>query len=303
MKLHVILFFALLMIFASCQSEKQYDRHQMNLQLTEDASYPLDVAVSDVQATVHNGKYSDWTGFKISAEVALSGARSDNSGWTLHPTFTSVSIDSLYEFSIQNYTMEGLANEIQDKLSNEGASEIKTSFIGDAFNYSFEKLMEQFINAIDEEDKLFKYYANQSVYINGLIKSLYTFPGRFTKGYQWVDNFVVEIPNYKEIVHKEDVSVEWELLRYNENEATFFGKGRLSYPKFPFDDSDSIRLDIKRQFGINLVIDRSSNWIKRGTIDLREETGEVVFSPEINADKRVPKKVRNIKIKLNPTKN
>jgi len=303
MKLKFLPIFSILIALIGCQTQQQYDKHQMELKLTMDHQYPLNVEVSDVQAAIKNEKYTDWIGFKISSDLSLTVIDSSGEEWLLSPEFTGASVDSLYEFKVGPYSQERLGQELLTALNTDSDKPLQVNQIGaKAFSYSFEALIDAFIAKVDNESKLYAYYENQKAYTNGLIKSLYSFPGHFTKGYKWTDDFSLELMNNKGSNHQEDISVEWELLRFNEKEATFFGKGRLSYPKLPFDDENDIRLDIKRQFGINLVIDRTSNWIKRGTIDLREETGEVIFDESINADKRVPKMVRNIKVKLNSAK-
>lgn len=292
----------LLLAFLACDMGSSHNKHGMDITYTEGESYPLSYELSDVQAIIVKEEYESFVGFKVSVDGQVTVQEKKENNWLVTYDADNFSIDSIYDFDLLERPKDAVAMKITDEVSST-TMELEVGNTGDvAFIGGLEMVMEAFIEDVSTDDSLQVYYDNQFLYMQNLVKSLYTFPGKFTKGTTWQDELSVESTNYKGESQVETITLDWEVLRSNEKDVTFFGKGKSSFSSDQFDSDDEIKIDMKRQFGVNLVIDRTNFWIKRGNIDIREEKGVIYFDEESGQDMRRPDAVRNIKVKLNPIK-
>ena len=295
-------FAALLFLsFSACDMGSSHNKHAMDIAYAEGESYPLRFELSDVKASIVNEKYEQFVGFKVSADGLVTAQEKKENSWLVTYNVDRFSIDSVYDFDLLERPKDAVALNVTTEVSNK-MLELEVGSTGEvAFTGGIEMVMEAFINEVSTDDSLQVIYDNQFLYVQNLVKSLYTFPGKFTKGTTWQDEVTVESTNHKGELQVENITLDWEVLRSNEKDVTFFGRGKSSFPSQQFDNDDEIKIDMKRQFGVNLVIDRTNFWVKRGNIDIREEKG-VVFTDEDEQEIRSPDAVRNIKVKINPTK-
>lgn len=292
----------LLLTFLACDMGSSHNKHGMDIAYIEGESYPLRFELSDVQASIVNEKYESFIGFKVSADGRITVQEKKENSWLVTYDVDQFSIDSVYDFDLLERPKDAVALNITTEVAN-NTMELEVGSTGEvAFTGGIEMVMEAFIEDVSTDDSLQVYYDNQFLYMHHLVKSLYTFPGKFTKGTIWQDELTVESTNYKGDSQVENILLDWEVLRSNEKEVTFFGKGKSSFASDQFDPEDEVKIDMKRQFGVNLVMDRTNFWIKRGNIDIREEKG-IVFTDEDGQEIRSPEAVRNIKVKLNPIQN
>jgi hypothetical protein len=285
------------LIIVACSDSK--DKHGMFLILKEGDELPLNLEVSDVDALIFKEKFVDFTGYKASWSASLKVNQVSDDGYSYSFIAKSCSIDSLYDFELPGNRTAVEQNMLQQLESNSSLIQGGKTGASGVFTATASLALTEFAAAFSHKN-LDSYYKNRLDISSALVSSLYSFPGMMTKNYKWKDIISVELLDEENIPYNENIELEWELLRINDKEVTFFGKGKSSYSRDLFEVDNMDKLDPKRQYGVNLVIDRSNFWIKRGNIDLREELGAIIAQEEVGNLMRKPISVRNIKIKINP---
>ena len=295
------LYFGLASIFCifliACSGGKE--KHGMFLNLEEGTELPLNIEVSDVDAMIFNGKFVNFTGYKASWKASLKV--NEIADDAIRYTFVAqgCSIDSLYDFELRGDRAAVEQKMLQQLQSNPLIVEGGKTGASGVFTTTASLGLTEFAQTFEHKN-LAPYYKNRLEVSDALVSSLYSFPGLMTKNYKWEDAVTIELMDEENIPYAEVINMEWELLRLNEKEVTFFGKGKSYYSRDLFEVNSKDKLDPKRQYGVNLVIDRSNFWIKRGNIDLREELAAIRLQEDDDQLMREPLSVRNIKIKINP---
>lgn len=276
------------------------DKHDMHIQYEVGKDYPVKAKVSDVRASVRDGEFTSFSGFNATVRAHYTVEGQEDDVWLLRLFMDDFTLDSIYEMELNEMTQQEIEEAVKSEFKEEGHVHRFGNTGENVFIEPIKEAVSLFMDKVNDEPSLF--YSGQFFLAENLISSQYSFPGKFYKGTKWEDEFyIIDHEAYGFQPADQSVSLKWELLRLNDEEVTFFGSGKSITDVGMIDMSETKPIDVKRQFGINMVFDRKDFWLKRGNIDLRSENAELVKGINEDTDEvetiRRPYAVRNIKIK------
>ncbi len=284
-------------LLVSCDSG---DKHGLHIQYEVGQEYALKAKVSDVKAGVSDGEFTDFSGYNATIRSHYKIESQEEDEWVMRLFIDDFTLDSIYEMDLNDMSRQEIAEAVKSSFNEEGEVYRFSSTGEVVFLEPVKVALDAFNKVLLERPSVF--YQGQFFLTGKLIESQYSFNGNFNKGVKWEDEFfLIDHEKYGFQAADRSVSMKWELLRLNDKEVTFFGSGRSVSDISKIDLSQTKPIDVKRQFGINLVFNRDDFWLNRGNIDLRSEFAELHKAIDEETEDvetiRSPYEVRNIKIK------
>ncbi len=296
-----ILLFAGLFLVGCAQKEQ--NQGLWNIPYHENDTMLLHVQYTNVQAAIRSEKYEHFTGYVFSLKGAYIVKEISDSTVLLRFEPREFVLDTLRDRGSMEVGLNGYTNLVNEKIT-ERNFEYRLSLNWDRVFLDGLKDIDQILRDVLSAEE-FPSFGDDRVFSQAeqLFNSQSSFNGQFVKGLKWQDE-VESI--YHELKDESSVlAMNWELLRFNENEMTFYGTGKNSLELFGMNKEMPEKVT-RYQYSINTVMKRNTNWIKMGTLDLREERS--VISPKISEGTqdtiwvKTPYGVHNYRIKYLPIK-
>lgn len=301
-KLGIAIMLGTLLIIAGCAKNEQNET-QWNIQYFEQDTMPLNVQYTNVQAAVRSGKYEHFTGYVFTLKGAYIVKEIKDSTVFLRFEPREFVLDTLRDRGSMEVGLNDYTNLVNERMA-EKDFEYRLSTNWDRVFLDGLKDIDQILRNILSAEE-FPSFGDDRVFSQAeeLFKSQSSFDGQFVKGSKWQDE-VESI--YHELKDENSVlTMDWQLLRFNENEMTFYGTGKNSLEIFG-QHKEMPEKVTRYQYSINTVMERPDNWIKKGTLDLREERS--VISPKTTEGSKdtawvkTPYGVHNYRIKYLPVR-
>jgi hypothetical protein len=283
-----------------CANSDQ-DRPQWNIQYFENDTMQLKVQYTNVQAAIRSEKYEHFTGYVFSLKGAYIVKEIQDSSVLIRFEPNEFILDTLRDRGSMEEGLNAYTTLVNKKIA-ERNFEYRVSLNWDRVFLDGLKDIDQILRDILSTEE-FPSFGDDRVFSQAeqLFKSQRSFKGQFVKGLKWQDETQ---SIYHELKDESNIlNMDWELLRFNENEMTFYGTGKSNVESFGTHKEMPEKV-ARHQYSINTVMDRNTNWIKMGTLDLREERS--VISPKIDKETqdttwiKTPYGVHNYRIKYLP---
>lgn len=268
------LFFSVL-LFVSCQSGQK--EAWLKLELTPGQELPIKVKVSDVSTPIVDGKATRLSGytFRLSGKYVVQEV--NDRGVEVQFLLGSFQLDTLREMGSLDTDLEEIENAFIEE------------FNGSSHRYTFDPYAPSlmYLRALSNVISGFRghlagqkplLFANVDIDLEQLEAALQGTENLFlpvSKGQKWAHEFTVQNPNSSEDAL---VSLDWELIRVEDRDLTFFGKGGYRQLEDYSSAISGINVPprLKRyQFMLNPVISQQNRWIWEGTLEMRTEGSRI----------------------------